>query len=91
MSAKRIIFAEPVINWIWYTELDLNPDNTVTIIRHYRLHGKRDRHPNGTVFNGGGGSPYRENEERIALEYHVPGKGYLKISNPQHIFSYPTE
>ncbi len=88
---KTRLFNEGGINWCWYTELIHHNDNTVTINRHYRLHRYDDaqgaaHHPIAEPQQWG--DAYREGNDRIALEYHIPEIGFCKIRNPKYIFAY---
>jgi len=37
-QGKKTMVAHGGINWCWFTEFTVNPDDTVTIHRHFRLH-----------------------------------------------------
>jgi hypothetical protein len=88
---EKLTFCEGGINWSWYTELELNTDDTVTILAHYRVHNGDAGHPECTPHNG----YYRQeiwrestDGKRTALAYHVPTIGWRTIRNQQNVFSY---
>lgn len=71
------------INWMWYAEIEIVDDDTVTIFRHYRLHKDRDYpHPDAP-------KPYRmiEDEKRVVVAINIAGHVYT-VANPQYVFSY---
>ncbi len=87
------IVNEGGINWCWFTEFVVNEDdNTVTIIRTYRLHKGEiwpERNvdaPSHPVYHSSG--IWKELEDRTAVEYYVPDRGWMKIANPKYIFDY---
>lgn len=92
------MIAEGGINWCWFTDLTINDDNTITINKHFRLH-RYDYRSDGQPWpkecidavsssDWYGSQLWKEDEKRTALEYNVPERGWMKIANPQHIFSY---
>ncbi len=92
---KEMIINEGGINWTWFTRLRMEPDDTVTILEHYRKHNTEEftqdeknaiRHPE--YYHQ---STWEEGEGRVATKYNVPGLGWKTISNPKYIFSYKKE
>jgi hypothetical protein len=87
---KQIV-REDVINWTWFTEFTVNPDKTVTIHRHFRLHqgdswpAKLKAAPDHPSSHA---DIFKEDDKRTAIEFNVPNVGWLPIANPKYIFSY---
>jgi hypothetical protein len=85
-----MIIREDGINWSWFTKLSINPDgSSVTIEKHWRVH-RGDAWPEElqNAIPAVDGNSWKEGEGRVALQYNVPGHGWMVISNPQYIFSY---
>lgn len=92
----KVILGSGGINWSWFTLVELNLDShTAAILSHYRLHNERDilQHP---VTDGW--CRIHEMSDRTAsnLEFtlyclHPTETWTWRISNPMHIFSYPSE
>jgi hypothetical protein len=83
-DSKRRTYYDNGINWIWYLEVDLNPDNTVTIIKHYRIHKyEGDKHPVATL-------SYRleETEDRTVTRVKIGAEEWRIVTNPKYIFDY---
>lgn len=71
---------KPILNWCWILEYEINPDNTITILRHYRT---KDEWPdqNDVTFS------IHEDNQRTALDVFLNGKTY-KVANPKFVFDY---
>lgn len=78
------VYSDHGINWIWYLAATHNPDGTLTVLHHYRLHCDRDIHP----ANVEGSFRLVEDEERTVTDAILNGTDTVKVSNPQHVFSY---
>ena len=87
---ERLTLAQRIINWIWYTDIQIEDDGRVTVLANYRLHSvKHTDHPkvHGTLVRA------HELGDRtlIGLEwnrYDPPAKIHSIVANPQHVFSY---
>lgn len=92
---SEILINEGGINWTWFTRIRLEPDDTVTILEHYRKHNTEQftteeknviRHPKYY-----GSDMWEEGKGRVAIRYNVPELGWKLISNPKYIFDYTKE
>lgn len=86
------ILKEGGINWEWFTKFEQHSDNTVTILAHFRRH-KGDEWEKELIQAKSHTKYYatqiwKEDKERIALEYFVPEIGWCKIRNPKYVFNY---
>ena len=89
--SKAMIVSEGGMNWCWFTELEVSEDGkSVKIIRYWRMHNENmDKWPESINHpEHWHQSIWKEDKDRNALEYNVPGTGWLPISNPDHIFKY---
>ena len=96
MKENEIMVNEGGINSTWFTRIRIEPDDTVTILEHYRKHNSEEftadeknaiRHPEYY-----GRNIWEEKEEgRIAVKYNVPNLGWKSIKNPKYIFGYKKE
>lgn len=92
---NEMLINEGGINWNWFTRIRIEPDNTVTILEHYRKHlsekftaeeNNAIRHPKYY-----GSDMWEEGKGRVAIKYNVPELGWKLINNPKYIFSYEKE
>lgn len=92
---NEILINEGGINWTWFTRLRVEPDDTVTILEHYRRHNSEEftteeknaiRHPKYY-----GSDIWEEGIGRVAIKYNVPELGWKLIANPKYIFDYKKE
>ncbi len=93
MEEYDMLINEGGINWTWFTKIRIEPDDTVTILEHYRKHNSEEftseeksaiHHPEYY-----GSNIWKEKKEgRIAIKYNVPELGWKVISNPKYIFGY---
>lgn len=92
---NEMVINEGGINVTWFTKLRIEPDDTVTILEHYRKHNSEEftpeekgaiRHPEYY-----GSNIWEEGEGRVAIKYNVPNIGWKIISNPKYIFDYKKE
>lgn len=79
-----MILSENVINYIWYLDVTIHDDDTLTINKHWRMHRNRDEnHPAA----GGSFRILETNPGRIASQVRVGNKEY-KVTNPRNVFDY---
>jgi len=87
-----MLINEGGINWTWFTRIRIEPDDTVTILEHYRKHNTEEftadeknaiRHPE--YYHD---KIWEEGKDRVAIRYNVPGLGWRLIKNPKYIFDY---
>ncbi len=65
------------INWTWYLECELHDDDTVTILRHYRLHNDRDAgHPASSSGRYAIGEDDARNAVEVIVSTVVKGRGF---------------
>lgn len=92
---NEMLINEGGINWTWFTRIRIEPDDTVTILEHYRRHNSEEfttdeknaiRHPEYY-----GSDKWEEGKGRVAIRYNVPEIGWKLISNPKYIFGYEKE
>jgi len=92
---NEMLINEGGINWTWFTRIKIEPDDTVTILEHYRRHNSEEfttdeknaiHHPEYY-----GSNIWEEGKDRIAIKYNVPNIGWKLISNPKYIFGYEKE
>ena len=95
MKENEMIINEGGINSTWFTKIRIEPDNTVTILKHYRKHNSEEftteeknaiRHPEYY-----GSNIWEEGAGRVAIKYNVPGLGWRLIDNSEYIFGYGKE
>jgi hypothetical protein len=95
MEENEIIINEGGINSTWFTRIRIEPDETVTIVEHYRRHNSEEftseeknaiHHPEYY-----GSNIWEEGKGRVAIKYNVPGLGWKLINNPKYIFDYKKE
>lgn len=95
MEENEMLINEGGINSTWFTKLRIDPDETVTILEHYRKHNSEEftkeekdaiRHPEYY-----GSNIWEEGKGRVAIRYNVPELGWKLISNPKYIFDYKKE
>jgi hypothetical protein len=89
---NEILINEGGTNHTWFTRIRMEPNDTVTILEHYRRHNSEEftvdeenaiHHPEYY-----GSNVWEEGEGRMAIKYNVPGLGWKLISNPKYIFDY---
>lgn len=92
---NEMVINEGGINSTWFTKLRIEPDNTVTILGHYRKHNSEEftkeekdaiHHPEYY-----GSNIWEEGKGRVAIKYNVPGLGWKLINNMKYIFDYKEE
>lgn len=92
---NEIVINEGGINSTWFTILRIEPDDTVTILEHYRKHNSEEFTPDekGATHHPEyyGSNIWEEGEGRIAIKYNIPNIGWKIISNPKYIFDYKKE
>ena len=95
MTENEMLINEGGINSTWFTRLRIEPDNTVTILEHYRRHNSEEfsddeksalHHPEYY-----GSNIWEEGIGRVAIKYNVPGLGWRLIDNAKYIFDYKKE
>ena len=95
MKENEMLINEGGINWTWFTKIRIEPDDTVTILGHYRKHNSEEftadeksaiHHPKYY-----GSEMWEEEKGRVAIRYNVPELGWKLISNPKYIFDYKEE
>jgi hypothetical protein len=95
MEENEMLINEGGINSTWFTRIRIEPDETVTILEHYRKHNSEEfatdeksaiRHPEYY-----GSNIWEEGKGRIAIKYNVPGLGWKLINNMKYIFDYKKE
>jgi hypothetical protein len=84
------VISESGINWVWYWKVELNADETVTILKYFRLHNERD-------------ADEQVKWDDLAEKHSFPKKDYkvvesegrivttlygYKVTNPEYIFDY---
>jgi hypothetical protein len=92
---NEIVINEDGINSTWFTRIRIEPDESVTILEHYRRHNSEEftkeekdaiRHPEYY-----GSNIWEEGKGRVAIRYNVPNIGWKLINNPKYIFDYKKE
>ena len=95
MEENEMLINEGGINSTWFTRIRIEPDETVTILEHYRRHNSEEfspdeksatRHPEYY-----GSNIWEEGKGRVAIKYNVPGLGWKLINNMKYIFDYKKE
>lgn len=95
VNTNEMLINEGGINYTWFTRIRIEPDDTVTILEHYRKHNTEEfttdeknaiHHPEYY-----GSNIWEEGKGRIAIKYNVPNIGWKLISNPKYIFGYEKE
>lgn len=95
MEENEMIINEGGINSTWFTRIRIEPDETVTILEHYRRHNSEEftkeektaiHHPEYY-----GSNIWEEGKGRVAIKYNVPGLGWKLINNMKYIFDYKKE
>ena len=73
------------INWVWYLDVIHNPNMTVTIVNHYRMHKyEGDKHPDAV---GTYELTETDDSKRIVISARLGGVIY-KVANPKYVFDY---
>lgn len=92
---NEMLINEGGTNWTWFTRIRIEPDDTVTILEHYRKHNSEEfttdeknaiRHPKYY-----GSDIWEEGKGRVAIKYNVPELGWKLINNKKYIFDYKKE
>jgi hypothetical protein len=95
MEENEMVINEGGINSTWFTRLKIEPDETVTILEHYRRHNSEEFSPDekGAIHHPEyyGSNIWEEGEGRVAIKYNVPGLGWKFINNMKYIFDYKKE
>lgn len=95
MEENEMLINEGGINSTWFTRIRIEPDETVTILEHYRRHNSEEftteektaiHHPEYY-----GSNIWEEGKGRVAIKYNVPELGWKLINNPKYIFDYEKE
>jgi hypothetical protein len=95
MDNNEILINEGGINWTWFTRIIIEPDETVTILEHYRKHNSEEftQDEKGATHHPEyyGSDKWEEGKGRVAIKYNVPGLGWKVINNQKYIFDYKKE
>lgn len=95
MEENEILINEGGINHTWFTRIRIEPDETVTILEHYRRHNSEEFSPEekGATHHPEyyGSNIWEEGKGRVAIKYNVPGLGWKLINNMKYIFDYKKE
>lgn len=95
ISINEILINEGGTNSTWFTRIRIEPDETVTILEHYRRHNSEEftneeksaiHHPEYY-----GSNIWEEGKGRVAIKYNVPNLGWKLINNMKYIFDYKKE
>jgi hypothetical protein len=95
MEENEMLINEGGINSTWFTKIRIEPDETVTILEHYRRHNSEEFSPDekGAIRHPEyyGSNIWEEGKGRVAIKYNVPGLGWKLINNMKYIFDYEKE
>jgi hypothetical protein len=76
---------QEIINYIWYLGYEQTDEGHITILLHDRLRQGLAAHPHPDTENS---FEIMEDENRVAQYVEIAGETY-RVTNPQHVFSYP--
>ena len=87
-----MVVCEGGINWNWFTVFEEVGEEAVRILWHDKIH-KGSELPSFLLGSIDHPNYYHrdiwdEDEQRVALRYNVPGKGWRRIVNPRYVFDY---
>ncbi len=92
---NEMLINEGGINYTWFTRIRIEPDDTVTILEHYRKHNteefttdEKNAMPHPEYY---GSDIWEEGVGRVAIKYNVPKLGWKLINNMKYIFDYGKE
>lgn len=95
MEENEMLINEGGINSTWFTRIRIEPDETVTILEHYRKHNSEEFSPDekSAIHHPEyyGSNIWEEGKGRVAIKYNVPGLGWKLINNMKYIFDYKKE
>ena len=82
---RKIITGQWAINYKWFLEFILHDDCTVTVEKHYRIHGKYDeKFPQETE----GFSAEIVEDNKRTITHLIVNNEKMRVRNPKNIFEY---